>query len=342
MRPAVLALLLAAAAPAGALVQNVGTSSSEFLRLGAGARSLGMGEASTAVSEGPDAVYWNPAGLGQMTRPEVLYSRAELPAGVHHDYLAFGAPSEWLHGTVAVALTRLSQDNLALVDASNQTQGSFAPHSEAYSVAYGHQFSDNDPMVASRDYFRENWNLPRADRPYQDEREPWTGEIAAGGALKFISENLGTRRATSFAVDGGMLYRPSNLHELILAGAIRHLGQKIRFITENEPLPTEAAVSAAYDARLDDWRLLPAVELSAPYAGNFYGKFGFEGTHAVGLNMSAAGRIGYSTRTAPDLGALSGLSFGVGLEVGGFRFDAAFQPMSLLGSSLRIGAGWRF
>ncbi|MDE2510135.1 MAG: hypothetical protein KGL74_03340 [Elusimicrobia bacterium] len=341
MRLALLAVLLAAS-PAGALVQNVGTSSAEFLRLGAGARSLGMGEASTAVSEGPDAVYWNPAGLGQMTRPEVLYARTELPAGVHHDYLAYAAPSTLFHGTVAFALTRLSQDKLALVDASNQTVGSFSPHSEVYSFAYGHQFSDNDPAIASRDYFRDNWNLPRADRPYEDEMEPWTGEISAGGAVKVISEDLGTRRATAFAVDGGMLFRPSALHELILAGAIRHLGQKIRFITANETLPTEAAVSAAYDARLQDWRLLPALEVDAPYAGNFFGKAGFEATHDVGSRLSAAGRIGYSSRTAPDLGALSGLSFGVGLKAGGFRFDAAFQPMSLLGSSLRVGAGWKF
>ena len=337
-----LAVLLAAAAPARALIQNVGTSASEFLRLGAGARSLGMGEASTAVSEGPDAVYWNPAGLGQMTRPEVLYSRAELPAGIHHDYLAGAYPSEWLHGTVGFGLTRLSQDSLALVDASNQNQGSFTPHSEAVSVAYGHQFSDNDPTIASRDYFRENWNLPRAERPYQDEREPWTGEIAAGGALQFINENLGTRRATSFAFDGGVLYRPTGLHELIVAGAIRHLGQKIQFISEKEPLPSELAASAAYDARVDDWRLLPALELDAPYAGNLFAKLGFEATYPVAPGMSAAGRLGYSTRTAPDLGVLSGLSFGVGLQAGAFRFDAALQPQSLLGSTLRIGAGWKF
>ncbi len=323
MRLLLLAALLVFAAPARALVQNVGTSAAEFLRLGAGARSLGMGEASTAVSEGPDAVYWNPAGLGQMSRPEVLYSRAELPAGVHHDFLAYAYPSEFLRGTIGVGLTRLSQDNLALVDASNQAQGSFAPHSEAVSVAYGHQFNDNDPTLRSRDYFRENWNLPRAERPYEDEREPWTGEIAAGGAFKFISENLGTRRATSFAFDGGLLYRPSNLHELILAGAVRHLGQKIQFISEKEPLPTEMAASAAYDA-------------------HFYAKLGFEATYPVAPGMSAAGRLGYSTLTSSDLGVLSGLSFGVGLQAGGFRFDAALQPQSLLGSTLRVGAGWKF
>jgi hypothetical protein len=301
-----------------------------------------MGEASTAVSEGPDAAYWNPAGLGTMTRPEVMYARSEIATGVHHDFLAYAAPSKLLAGTLAVSLTRLSQDSIALVNASNQAQGSFAPHSEALALAYGHQFSDNDPMVASRDYFRENWNLPRVDRPYQEEREPWTGEIAVGGAVKYVHESLGTRGAGAFAFDGGFLYRPSNIRELIFAGTMRHLGSKIKFITESEPLPAEAALAAAYDLRLDDWRLLPAAELDGPYAGTPYAKAGFEATHAVTESMSASGRLGYSSRTAQSLGVLSGLSFGVGVQVGGFTFDAAFQPISLLGSSLRIGAGWRF
>lgn len=337
-----LAVLLAAAAPARATVQNVGTTAAEFLRLGAGARSLGMGDASTAVSEGPEAAYWNPAGLGRMSRPEIAYSRSELPAGLHHDFLAFAAPSQLLHGTVALAVNRLSQDKLALVDASNQAQGSFAPHSEVFALAYGHAFADNDPMTGARDYFRENWNLPRVDRPYDEEPEPWTGEIAAGASIKAISENLGTRKASSFAVDGGGLYRPSSLHALIVGGAVRHVGGKIRFIQEAEPLPAEAAASAAYDVRLDDWRLLPALEFAAPYAGNVYGKLGFEATWAAARGMSAAARLGYSSRTTPALGALSGLTAGVGLQAGGFKFDAAFAPMGVLGQAMRLGVGWRF
>lgn len=335
-------LLLAAALPARAITQNTGTTAAEFLRLGAGARSLGMGDASAAVAEGPEAIYWNPAGLGQMSRPEVQYARSELAAGLHHDFLAVGIPSHLLAGTLALGVTRLSQESLTLVNASNQNQGSFSPHSEAYALAYGHQFSDNDPAVSSRDYFRENWNLPRVDRPYQDERDPWTGEIAVGGSAKFVSESLGTRRASAFAVDGGFLYRPSTIREFSLAGAVRNLGSKMRFISESSPLPAELALGAAYDLRVETWRLLPALEVDVPYAGAIYGKAGFEASVPVASGMSAAARLGYTSRTAADLGPLSGLTAGVGLRAGGFSFDAAFQPMGVLGSGLRVGAGWKF
>jgi hypothetical protein len=337
-----LAALLAAAVPARAVIQTVGTTSAEFLRLGAGARSLGMGEAYTAVADGADALYWNPGGLARLSRAEAVYSRTELPAGLHHDYLAVALPSALFRGTFAFGVTRLSQDKLALVDASNQTVGSFSPHSEAYSFGYGHRFADNDPVLAERDYFRENWNLPRVERPYNEEREPWTGEIEAGAAAKLISESYGTRSASSFAFDAGAQYRPSYLHELILACAVRDVGGKLRFIRQSDPLPAEAAFSAAYESRSDSWTLLPAVELDAPYAGNFNGKAGVEAAWEVSPGMTAAGRLGYSTRTVPALGALSGLTGGVGVGVGAFRFDAAFEPMAALGSGLRVGAGWKF
>lgn len=344
MRRLLLAVLLAAAAaaPARAWQTLAGTTGAEFLRLGVGARALGMGEAYTAVADGPDAVYWNPAGLALMRRPEALYSRGELPAGTHHDFLSVAVPARWLGGTAAFAVTRLSGDSLALVNASNQTVGSFSPHSEAYAFAYGHDFSDNSLTEQSRDYFRESWNLPRVERPYDDQKEPWTGDICAGVSIKGISETLGTRSASSFAVDGGGLFRPTDLPALTVAGAIRNVGEKIRFISEPQALPVEGAVGAAYDARADDWRFLPSLEAVVPYAGNAYGKLGVEVSRRVAEGASAALRLGYNSRTAADAGPVSGLGAGVGLQVGGFRFDAAFQPMGVLGSALRVGVGWRF
>lgn len=301
-----------------------------------------MGEAYTAVAEGPDAAYWNPAGLAAMKRPEVGYSRGQLPAGSSLDFLAVAAPVKLLDGVLAASVTRLAGDSLALVNASNQTVGSFTPHAEAYAFAYGHDFSGNSVTEESRDYFRENWNLPRVDRPYDDAREPWTGEISVGAAIKGISQTLGTRTASSFAVDAGGKFRPTGLHELVLAGAIRNVGEKMRFIQESETLPVEAAVSAAWDQRLEDWRLIGSLEADAPYAGNAYGKLGVEATRRVADGMAASLRFGYNSLTAADVGPISGVGAGVGLQVGGFRFDAAFRPMAALGQTLQVGVGWKF
>ncbi|MCX5794713.1 MAG: hypothetical protein NTY77_04370 [Elusimicrobia bacterium] len=337
------AVLLALAPEAGALQKNVGGAAAEFLRLGAGARALGMGEAYSAVAEGPDAVYWNPAGLARMSRPEVSYTRSEMPAGLHADFGAVAAPVRLLRGTVAFAVTRLSQDSLDLVDASNRTLGSFAPHSEVYALAYGHKFSGGDPTDEARDYFGDKWNVPHVERPLGYEQEPWTGEISAGLSVKLISEDLGTRQAATWAVDGGGLFRPVDWHEFILAAAVRHVGGNIHFISDSEPLPAEFAGSLAYEVRLQDrWRLLPALEVDVPYAGNVYAKAGFEAEHRITSGVEAALRLGYSSRTVPDLGLVSGFAAGVGLRVQRFSFDTAFQPMGVLGQTFRLGVGWRF
>ncbi|OIO04996.1 MAG: hypothetical protein AUJ51_00760 [Elusimicrobia bacterium CG1_02_56_21] len=326
-------VLLTMAVPAHALEKNIGTSAAEFLRLGAGARALGMGEAYTAVAEGPDAVYWNPAGLERMDHMEAIYTRSELPAGIHHDFLAIGVPSRPLGGTLAFSVTRLSQESLILVNASNQRQGSFSPHSEVYAIAYGHNFIDAAPPVSHHD----EWLL--LNHKYESDR-PRRAHITEGLSVKAICEDLGTRRAVAFAVDGGGMYKPSD--KLTLAGAFRNLGSKLRFISESEPLPGELAAAIAYDTHGKGWRTVYALEVDAPYAGRIYGKTGLEISHPVADGMSAAVRFGYSSRSALDLGALSGATAGIGLRIGGFKLDAAFEPLGILGESFRIGVGWAF
>jgi hypothetical protein len=283
-----------------------------------------------------------------MTRPEVTYTRSEMPAGLHMDFGAVAVPVSWLHGTLGFAFTDLNQDAMNLVDNQNNIDqpgglGSFSPHSEVYAFAYGHRFSGNDPADETRDYFSENWNVPNVDRPLDYGREPWTGEVSAGISLKVIDENLGTRQAQTAAVDGGATFRPVDWHELILAGAFRNIGGNLRFISVSEPLPAVIAGSIAYEVQMQDrWRLLPALEVDAPYAGNVFGAFGFEAQHRIASGVEAALRLGYSSRQVPDLGPLAGLTAGVGLLVSRLTFDAAFQPMGLLGETFRLSLGWKF
>jgi len=58
------ALAIFAPAPGGAMFEKGGAT-------GVGARALGMGGAFTAVADDTSAVFWNPAGVGQLTRAEL-------------------------------------------------------------------------------------------------------------------------------------------------------------------------------------------------------------------------------------------------------------------------------
>ncbi|MBI4349012.1 MAG: hypothetical protein HY553_19395 [Elusimicrobia bacterium] len=330
------------AAPAAALTSRTGAAAAEFLRLGAGGRALGMGEAFTAVAEGPEAAYWNPAGVAHTPRLALGYTRAELPGGLHNDFIAVAAPTAFLGGVTAAALTRFSQEKLDRVDATNRDLGQFAPHSEAIAVSYAREFLSDDSAGGHANLLSAAWRPANFSAPVVGDDEPWTGRVAFGATAKMVREDLGTRSASTFAADLGVILRPTGSHNIILAGAVRHLGGRLRFISESEPLPAEAAAAAAYDARLEDWRLLTAFEADMPYAGGVYGKLGLEASRRLGPSLGVALRVGYNSRSSMALGVLTGLSAGAGLRTGPLSLDVAFQPQSVLGESLRLSVGWRF
>ncbi|MBI2387388.1 MAG: hypothetical protein HYV14_15470 [Elusimicrobia bacterium] len=341
----VVLLLGALARPASAAFQtDAGVNGAQFLKIGAGARALGMGEAMTASAEGPEAVYWNPGGLAGARGLELAYSRAELPASVHHDYAALALPVDWSGGVFGFAFTRLSQGSIEQIDNVGVARGSFAPHSEAFSFAYARAFSEEDALTKDRGYFRDSWNLPGAARRFEDEeeREPWTGTFRAGAAIKVVNETLGTRKAATASGDGGVVYRPSTRPALALAWAFRNAGGKLRFIGQSEPLPFELSLAAAHDWEPERGRVVTALEAVAPLHARPYAKLGAEWDRAVSKGVHAVGRVGFQGRSVPDLGVLSGLTVGAGARVNGFSFDLAFQPLGQLGEAFRLSLGWRF
>lgn len=103
------AFLLAASS---ATAQTTAKYAGEFLSIGAGARSLGMGGAHVALANDVTAVYWNPAGLAQLNYPEISLMHAEQFAGiVKYNFGALALP----HGKDAsfgVGLIRLAVDDI--------------------------------------------------------------------------------------------------------------------------------------------------------------------------------------------------------------------------------------
>src|SRR5258705_7088377 len=86
----VLLALLPAHAYATAPFAKVGTYALPFLKIGVSARATGMGNAFTALSNDATATYWNPAGLGEVTRTDPSLSYTWCPANIALNYAAGG------------------------------------------------------------------------------------------------------------------------------------------------------------------------------------------------------------------------------------------------------------
>ncbi len=336
------ALWLAATGRVFAFTSNAGGNASQFLTLGAGARALGMGEAFGPVAEGAEAIYWNPAGLAALRTQDFIYDHSEFLRFFRYDFAAYALPVSLLHGTVAASLARFSQDDLTAVTNTNQSVGTFSPHGEAVSLAYAYDFGRPDPRQSDREYFRDNWALAESYRPLERELEPWSGHLMAGLAIKVINETIYDRSSAAVALDGGALYRPLDWDELRMSFAFRNLGSKQNFGADLEDLPSEMDAGLAYDLHLDQGRLLSALEAAVPTYGNPYGKIGFEFTSPVAPQVSMAYRLGYKTLAATDLGILSGLTIGVGVNYKKFSLDFGFEPMAALGEVYRLSLGFRY
>src|SRR2546425_734114 len=197
------ALALALAAPAAAQQPGqdntgFGTSAGEFLLLGAGARGAALGGAFAALTKDVSALYYNPAGLAEMSRPGAMVSTYSYIAGTRYSWAGIGFPMSGGARAIGVSVGTFGFSDQPVYTLDNPDG-----NGETYSVA--------ETFISGT--FAENFS----DR------------FAAGFSAKIISDALGRTKATGFAVDFG-----TNFHALIgqrpirAAFVIQNLGTNLK------------------------------------------------------------------------------------------------------------------
>lgn len=141
--------------------QRAGTSSGTFLRIGVGARAVGLGETFVAVANDPSAVYWNPAGLASLQRREFSASHVDWPADVNYDHVTLVVPWHKVGGSVAVQVGVLSTEMMETT--------------ELQPFGTGRTFTYSDFIVGAA-YARR-----------------WTDKLLVGVGAKYLSEDLGSQ-----------------------------------------------------------------------------------------------------------------------------------------------------
>ncbi len=322
---AILAVLLAAdpAHAQGSLGgQRAGTSSATFLRIGVGARAVGMGETFVAVANDPSAIYWNPAGLASLQRRELAISHVQWPADVHYEHLTMIVPSRRFGGSIAFQFGVLGTD----IDETTELQP----------FGTGRTFSYSD-LVAGVAFSRR-----------------WTDKLLVGTGIKYVREDLGSQVGgpTTHAVlfDVGSIYY-LGLGSVRIATSLTNFGSSLRPSgTYVSPFDGSTAQYDAFDPPLmfrygvafepienATQRLTTAFEVNQPADNEQLVKAGLEWQ----LKGAFALRAGYNFRAD----ALK-LSAGAGFtgEVGSLRgqFDYAYTDGGFLGAVHRVSLGVRF
>jgi hypothetical protein len=69
--------------------QRAGTSVFTFLKIGVGARALGMGNAAVALSQDASSIYWNPAATAQVGGCDLTVSQLNWFADIKYSYIGY-------------------------------------------------------------------------------------------------------------------------------------------------------------------------------------------------------------------------------------------------------------
>ena len=155
---------------------NVATTSAAFLEIGPGARSLGMGSAYVSVANDASSLYWNPAGIVNVSRPEVqsfytpwlvetqyYYNTAVVPLGPY--------------GNLGFSFTAITMDEMIVRTVQDPEPSDYGQKFDAGNISMGIAYA-----------------------------KKLTDRFSFGFQTKFIQESIWQMNAQGFAIDIGTLF----------------------------------------------------------------------------------------------------------------------------------------
>jgi hypothetical protein len=285
---------------------DAGSSAAAFLKIGVGARAVGMGEAQAAAAEGPEALYWNPAGLAVDSRRAVSFTHSEWLEDVRYEYLGLSYPLFNL-GTIGFSAGRVGMGKLT----GRDEQGN-----------YTGEFGASD-MVLSLGYARRLFNF-----------------LAVGAAAEYISSKIEDESASAFAGSVGAVGELP-LPGLAVGVSASNFGGEMKFIDKGDPLPLVLRGGVAYLLPFggETNELMVAVDgVKFNDRDDVMVNTGVE----YWFMKTIAARAGYKGNYDED-GLTGGLGFKYSPTANlGLLADYAYADMGLFGATHRITVGMQF
>jgi opacity protein-like surface antigen len=271
MKRFAIAFIVLACAAAFAADADVGTTTASFLKIGVGARAVGMGEAAAALAEGPDALYWNPAGLAAYDQPAVSFTHNEWLDDVRYEYIGLSSPLLNI-GSFGFSAGYLGMGKLEGRDEQGNPTGEFSASDLLAQLGYGRAFG--------------KW-------------------IAVGLAAEYISSKIDTDKATAVAGSLG-LKANTPLPGLSAGAAVSNVGGEMKFDEEGDPLPMALRGGLAYRLPFggENNKVTVAVDGLKYKDSDVYVNSGVE----YWFHDIVAGRVGYKALYDSD-GLTGGLGF---------------------------------
>ena len=155
---------------------NVATTSAAFLEIGPGARSLGMGSAYVSVANDASSLYWNPAGIVNVSRPEVQSFYTPWLVETQYYYNTAVVPLG-SYGNLGFSFTAITMDEMIVRTVQDPEPSDYGQKFDAGNISMGIAYA-----------------------------KKLTDRFSFGFQTKFIQESIWQMNAQGFAVDIGTLF----------------------------------------------------------------------------------------------------------------------------------------
>lgn len=304
-----LALIIGCSTAAEATSSKAGTRAFQFLKLGLGSRAVGMGGAFAARADDASAMYWNPAGIQELHRPELMLSHLKFIEDIQYSGIAYAHPLPRRFGTLGTYLTALTMGDIdktiAVAGAPFfQKVGSFTASDYLMALTYANRFG--------------LWGMP----------------LRYGVAVKFFKEKIDQATATAIAVDIGLKWKSPDF-PIDIAFTATNIGSASPFDVVREKLPEQFTFGVNFRPFLG--RLNLESDLVFPSDNQPYFNLGIEGwvVHFLAL------RAGYTAR-AENTSDEKGYSLGMGIRIYKLVVDYAFKPYDTFGSAHQFTMSFKF
>lgn len=288
---------------------NSSATAANFMKIGAGGRAAGMAEAFVAVADDASAIYWNPAGLAQITDKEIFFMYNSWFQGITQEYVVYAQGiknvcSFGIGGTF-VTCNDFSLTSEDVFGCYTGTMGSFSANGYAGVVSFAQKVE----------------------------------KINIGFNIKWVRSVVNVTSGDAIGADIGFLYKPEKLKNLSLGVNFQNLGSRIEYSSGvSKPLPVNLKAGLSYIIGTEIGPMKTAVDVNLPIYAQSSINVGLE--YCIG-SMTVV-RIGYKTDRTLDLGGLSGWCCGLGFKWRNYFIDYAFVPYWGLGYTNRISVLAKF
>ncbi len=175
---------------------NTGTTTANFLMIGAGANALSLGGAYTSLSDNVEGLYWNPGAIAKAERSQAEFYSANWLVGTKYSWIGLllkVTPAD----AIGLSFTNLNygEEDVNSVTEPYGTGEKWSASDIAFGVSYGRSLTDR---------------------------------FSIGGTFKYINQRIWHSSSSGFAFDVGLLFI-TQFNDMRISMSIANFGSDMFF-----------------------------------------------------------------------------------------------------------------